>query len=379
MNRSLPPLLALLFAIAPLPAQERPDGSLAPIGSVAAISSQELVLSAYSPIFFDLGQLEQLAVELFGDRIVVEERDNHQKVLGETSLAQFITFGRSLLIRNSLDAGERITRTLEEMEEREKQLEEASQRQRLNSEAQRIHDQKRSPENALMTAEIQPRHVSIDLLERSLQSYLRSLDVVDGDGNASTRLNFNWIHPSNLLLVEETPTRLDEIRALVARIDRPFPQVHVTALILQASGANGGPTGVPADLAKELAVLVPGSNFALLSSGVLRCSIRSDQTCQLATDSDRDSQWDLSFRPSAFDPESGTLDLSDCAFSMVRNATTPVAGADGASAAAASQRFQTNLTAQLGEWAVIGAVGAQPVLVALRIDRVRESQSGRGR
>ncbi len=396
--------------LAPIARQERgkspptapaPAPALAPLGACPAIDERDAVLTTYTPSYLDVATLESLANDLFGALQAVEQWDRErQQVVNLLEVDQFLTFGRSLLIRNSAAHAAQIVATLREFEAREQQLaekeEEAARRHSALQQAALEESGGISKGSKRTTREFRPRHVPLELLQQALQPFQRFLAV----GPSEQRTNFNWIVPANLLLVEETAERLEEIAALIERIDRPAPQLQVTALILQSSPLGTTPGGaagdLPGELYEALATIAPSAEFSVLSSAVLRCTVRPDRRCRLSSSealntsganatpvpdpahlsglsqAGNPSRWDLSFVPAAFDVEDGVLELSKCTFELQRgqSRTAPASGT-------ANQSFETEFSAALGEWTVIGAVGAQPVFVALRLDPVSGSHGGR--
>ncbi|MBL8842951.1 MAG: hypothetical protein JNL90_15640 [Planctomycetes bacterium] len=386
--------------LAPIARQERgksptaapaPAPALAPLGTCPAIDERDAVLTTYMPSYLDVATLEALANDLFGGLLTVEQWDNDRElVVNRTKVDQFLTFGRSLLIRNSAAHAAQIVATLREFEEREQQVDEREQEEAQRQLAVQQATNEASGgvfrEAKRITREFRPRHVPLALLQQALQPFERFLVV----GINEQRPNFNWIVPANLLLVEEKAERLEEIATLIERIDRPAPQLQVTALILQSNPlgtAAGGTADLPGELGEALALMAPSAEFSVLSSAVLRCTVRPDRRCRLSSSEDlsksvasepaahraglppasNPSRWELSFAPAAFDAEHGTLELSQCNFELQR------AQSHGAQASSsANQSFETEFTAAIGEWTVIGAVGAQPVFVALRLDPVSD-------
>lgn len=373
------------------PAAPAPAPALAPLGTCPAIDERDAALTTYTPSYLDVARLEALANDLFGALLEVEQWDKErQQVVNLLNVDQFLTFGRSLLIRNSAAHATQIVATLREFELREQQLAEGEQEeaQRQFALQQAAHEESGGVfrEAKRITREFRPRHVPLELLQQALQPFERFLLV----GPNEQRANFNWIVPANLLLVEERDERLEEIATLIERIDRPAPQLQVTALILQSNPlgtAAGGTAGLPAELGQALALMAPSAEFSVLSSAVLRCTVRPDRRCKLSSSEDlsksvaseaaahlagvppasNPSRWDLSFVPAAFDAEHGTLELSQCNFELQRGQ-----GRGAPASNSANQSFETEFTAIVGEWTVIGAVGAQPVFVALRLDPVSD-------
>ena len=116
---------------------------------------------------------------------------------------------------------------------------------------------------------------------------------------------------------------------------------------------------------RTLSQLGMGPSFDLLSSGLLRCSVQSQLYCEIGS-VDGYSERKLRFLPEAFDPQSRQVTLSQCSFTIERGASA----AGGATTPGASQNLSTNVTIGLGEWVVLGSVGSEATLIALRVETV---------
>lgn len=361
MNRPIALLSILLLAAAPARGQTVRDLPLPPTGRVPMIADSELALVTYEPRALPLEELYGVAQTLFGTFVSVEKlvegsRDDHELV----QLEQFLPFGDGLLIRNSRAHSQRIVETLQALEQAQAEARApavgAAGAAAADGSAVRIEDG--IVTGALERIELRPRHVPLALLRTAFDGYARPVRSVAGE---PARPNFTWLPAANQLLVEETRERITLLRERIAQVDRPFQQVFVTALVLDLD-ATTDPKQVPADLARELATLMPGSGFRVVSSAVLRTQIRPDLACQLGSESESGMKWDLSFFAESFDAERGSMNLSQCEFALQRHPQNDLfPGRQG------KQRFQTQLQLELGEWAVVGAIGAQPVLVALRM------------
>lgn len=342
-----------------------------PLGFSASARSSDVSLMLYRPLCMAAEELRALANELFGDSLVVEFYENGERV-SSTEVAHFLTFGDCLMIRDTNPSAAQITDLLRQLEEVEwsrreqlrvretaQQEEDRRQQQALERE---YADQLAAQQQSLQRIEIRPRFVSLPTLKSALFSFERTLPA---GATETQRQNFTLVEAANVLLVEDEPARLEQITRLAALIDQPQPQITISACILKAGG-DAGNSGVPGELASALTKMNLGANFKLLSSGTLRSSVQAQRFCELGNQDANGASWKLQFLPIACDPASGNVTLSECSF-VTEAGLDPTAGPNRQPA---SQDFRCDVTFGLDEWLVLGAVGAQPTLVALRVSYV---------
>ncbi len=348
--------------------QESAGDGAAALGLTHSAKSTEVKLSVYRPRVLHPEELQNLAGELFGEQLDVEIWQG-DKVVNIVGVAHFMTFGSNLMIRDTTARTTEIAGLLQELEEAEaqrraqeqdevrRQEEDAMAQQRAAElEFQRMHESQREKYERM---EVRPRFVSLQSLRQALSAFERA--IASGPQGEDLN-NFTEVEQANVLLIEDTAAQIERMEQLVALIDRPQAQVQVTAYVLKVA-ADGGSSGIPGDLVSALAGMNLGSNFRLLSTGTLRSAIQAQRYCELGNAEPNGATWKLRFLPVACDQASGQVTLQDCAFETESVGASTLGGNQPGS----TQHFQTNVTIGLDEWVVLGSVGSQPTLVALRI------------
>jgi hypothetical protein len=365
----LPPLPAASTITAPAAArQDGADGGGVALGLTHTARATEVKLTIYRPRALHAEELQSLAGELFGDLLDVEfYRGNSLESVA--SVAHFMTFGANLMVRDTPQRTAEIVSLLQELEEAES-VRQAQDEERARIEEERMIAADRDAQLAaerdeqaqrepLDRLEVRPRFVSLQALRDALCQFER---MVASGPHGEEFPNFTEVGQANVLLIEDTTLQLERMQQLIELVDRPQPQVQVTAYVLKVA-ADGGSAGVPPDLVSALAGMNLGTNVRLLSTGTLRSAIQAQRYCELGNEEAGGASWKLRFLPIACDPTSGQVTLQDCGFET-ETAGMPTLGGNQPGA---TQHFQTNVTIGLDEWVVLGSVGSQPTLVALRI------------
>ncbi|MSR47389.1 MAG: hypothetical protein EXS13_10045 [Planctomycetes bacterium] len=379
MKRLLSAMLAVAAVAAPidasLRAQERGSGdTIAPIGYTAPIASNDVTIAVYSPKLLTAGELFGIANQLFGEQLDVQ-----LLIDGELSnsfqVQHFMLFGQGLMVRDSRANCAAIMKQLGQLEQSTIDREVAEQADaQERAEAERAANAALKLEytrtvanqrSSLLRAEIRPRFVSLATLRDVLTPFERFINQDSAREGDLLLSNITIVEQANVILVHDDSDRIDEMTSLAALVDRARPQLNVSAVVLQVGG-DATSAGVSGDLVGALGRLGMGTSFKLLSTGALRCAVQSKLFCQLGTEAIDGSHWNLTFLPEACDAESGCVSLSQCKFST-QLAGTPTSGGNKPGA---TQTFETSVTLALGEWVVLGAIGAQPTLIALRVDVV---------
>lgn len=311
------------------------------------VKESELVLRYYTPMeVHGLDELEGVAARLFGPRTTYVGSDGTWSVTD-----RFLELDDTLIIRDSAENAEEIVRTLREIEAQ-------------------VHapepEEPEEPPISIETFEYRPRYGRIRGLERFWRELvLPPTDMFDG-GRIVENISDQG---GGTIFVQETPARMAAIREYLERVDVPVQQATFSFLVIRgldtAGVAEVGAGGVPAELSEHLRRLVPMEGFRLLSTGLLRSSVRDP--LRISTRSSADVRFDLSLQPAAFDPETGELTLEKCAFVAQTRAPSPNGGGAQAGAAWDEQSFETALSLRAGEYTVLGSVGPDPLFVVLKL------------
>jgi hypothetical protein len=346
MNR-IASLLALCLLSAPLPAQEggKQESKKKDPGAATATEG-ELTVTTYTARVFGAEELLMAAAQLYGKDVMVATSDESGRS-GFYTVPRFVQLGELLLVRDAPESARRIVATLNELEERE--LVRQKQSGKVSS----------ADEVAFDRLELRPRYISMSTLERTLSAFRRRIPRRASDGSQSMIDNVTMAPEAGFVLVLDEPQRLKEIEQLVASVDRPQPQMTITAMLVDPDGGRE----LPAELASSLAEMLPGQTLSVASVAVLRCSTQSGNQCELKTELGGGMTWGLTFLADAFNADTNELSLSHCQFEL--------RSAQAQGKPDSVQRFTTTLTIKAGEYVVLGAVGTEPTFVVLRAQPVR--------
>ncbi len=305
---------------------------------------EELVVVPYTPQSLERDELYTAAEHLFGSEVWVLQN-------GETTFFDhFILLGDSIVVRDTPARTKEIVATLQQLEAQ------------IKTGHQRSQDARRPQ---LMSREYTPRHVGANALFASLGSLRRPIFPENG-GAATENVS---VFDGQILHVRDTQDRVDEILAFVQRLDQPSAQATVSVLIISGNHSGESSPELPADLVDNLGKLVPVSGFELLATGLLRGSVR--QRMELSASFGADRSYEIELRPEAYNTESGELALDKCSFQLRspnRYEKRDEAGnVQEIFKGMGSQSFSTAATLRHGEYTVLGAVGADPVFVVLRM------------
>lgn len=363
MNRLLSSLLLAGLLAAASNAQEA-----AKSGPRSSVDAGELFVTPYTPTEFSADHLFKAANQLFGEQIVVTEPARSGGAsAGFSTVPRFVVLGQLLLIRDTKEQGAAIVATL-------KALEQSEVKRRKDEEDRRAAERARidlgadPDESAEYTAtastEFRPRYVEFNTLFSALKPFERQVRFARDGGSEWTTRNLNAIPDGNVIVVCETPRRLKDLQALVARIDRPQPQMMVTVTLLRVASAPDEVEKLAKELDQNLKALLPAPGFKSLGVGALRCAMQSGRQCMLRTELPDGGVWSLKFFPDAYNPDTQEFSLSNCEFSLTTAGGTP--------RPSSTQSFLTSLTFRAGEYVVLGGVGESPTLVVLRAQAVAQ-------
>ena len=338
MNRPLLALAAASLLAAAAPAQD-----------------SQITITPYTPQVFPSNELLDTAQQLFGASLVVDD-DPSDPSRGFSTMPRFVLLGDLLLVRESPEKTKKIVTMLELLEREElKRRKDANAAGKLEQKLE---------EFATQSADVRPRYVAFETLVQALEPFTREVRI-DAEHDGTMR-NVNPIASGGLIVLHESPARLNSLHELVDRIDQPRPQMQISVMLVKTGGGDVSNQALPKELVANLRVLLPDQQFQLLSVGMLRCSAQSGQQCELRMNLADGGNWWLKFFPEAYDARSGELSLSHCTF----HCEMPSPG----QRSPVIQDFDTSLTLQSGEYVVLGAVGAVPTFVVLRAEPVRKAQ-----
>ena len=339
-----------------------------------AVAPEELAVTPFTPKVFPVGELFETAVALYGNSITVLAAPNESvgAFSGLKTVPHFVMLGDLLLIRDTPDFTSKIVGTLTMLETEEakrRKAEKNAQDTQTAEEEKAMNAAEREELLATETWEVRPRYVEFETLAQALKPFERTVDLVKTGGTTWRMSNLNALREGNLILVNETPRRMSDLKDLVSRIDRPLPQMMITVTLLTVADSPEEVESLPKELEQNLKVLFPAPGFETISIGALRCAMQTGKQCELRTDLD-DGSWSLSFFPQGYNPETSEFSVTHCNFTRT---TLPRANAH-AGRPSTTQSFTTSLTFRAGEYVVLGGVGEVPTLVVLRAQSVTQAQ-----
>ena len=209
------------------------------------------------------------------------------------------------------------------------------------------------------------KHVALDSVRKALRYLDRSTFIEEGTAGglaprAARGLRISYVDERGLLIAQGTAAEIERARLILRDLDVPRSRLMLTCYVVQGSNEEST-EALPAELLRDLGKLVPFAGFELLSTGVLPTDASREVSMSVDLDDQRGS-FELEMLPSAYDARSGQLALSSITFKMVLNP-----GAPAASRSSTRRSFQTSTSLRTDRYTVLGAVGATPVFVVVKL------------
>jgi len=327
--------LTLLATLSPTflaPAPPQDPGAQEP-NAPDLVHVAELKVKRYQPQHVDAYDLVRLTEQMIGRKLYLHERGGYSsEPVGNLQL-----IGDTLVLYDTEDYLVRMVQMIEE-------LDRAEQRGESHPTQSKLYE----------TWEFTPRYLSLDAVVGAVQPLQRHLTE-----GTNTTSNISFSELRRMVVVRDTVERVSEIRALFERIDVPQDQVTITCWLLQGTGSledSEVPGG--AGLVDHLTRLLPGQGFRTIGFGLLQSSVSTQRSVsiQLADSSEGQPPYFLELRPEAYDRQTGSLSVSSCSLSYAPGASPNL--------------FSTDAVLRGGEYTVIGASGASPILVAILVTPV---------
>ena len=229
----------------------------------------------------------------------------------DRSVVNLRSFGELLVIVDTLDRIELVLDTIEG-------LERETQTPRTTGTAKTLY--------------YQPRYTSVDNLREALAPLVPTIAAFD-DGSA--------------LVIHDNESSMQQIEALLAKLDQPAPQVVLSAWVLVGEHDENAP--IPAELSKELRRMLPYEHYSQASIGLVRTAVKPGGLVKVYLRG-QNSQFGLDLQMDAYDRETHALTFNSISFTE-----------NGHS------RFKTSTTVEADRYTVLGAVGSPPLFIVLRI------------
>lgn len=302
------------------------------------ISEDLLVLLRVTPKNMSVTQLYELGSQLWGRRFMVAR-------IGGTRSNLLVT-GNTLLIHDTEERAVRIHKNLTT----------------LDAEAEQGKQQ-----GGDLTTEVIPlQYVNVNDMTNALTSYRRSVNLYK-NGQASRINTLAASQQTNSLIVRDTSENISAIKKVVARLDKPAPKARnlmLQALVIQGNKDPGGTLPVPEELKRGLSKLVPYPHFRTLGMGIVNCKVSDGADARLGVDLGTGSSCTLELKDMQIN--GGNLDIGALQCRLVMR--TPIDGKQpNGPANTSGQDLNTSLSAELGGYTVLGAMGQNPYFIVLKV------------
>jgi hypothetical protein len=309
-----------------------PDPAPMPDMRPQVIPAQALRMHYYTARHSDARELSSVLSQLAGRMFHVADQDG----LASQPISNVRTFGNVVVL---YDRPERIAELVKILAE----LEQANAEDPAQTES-------------LMVAEYRPQYLSVQALYSALAPLRRSLHQQPARGSVPGAVtpNVTPLEQPAMIVMRDTPEQLEQMLALMRRLDVPPPQVQISCWLLTGAGGDAERTAdLPEDLVRNLSRIVPEDAFRRLCVTMIRTSVLPGQAQKLRSDfrsAEFDERFELILEPAGFDPGAGVLPITRCRFE-----------------ASTGQEFETSVTLRSGEYTVIGAAGIDPLYVVLQV------------
>lgn len=196
------------------------------------------------------------------------------------------------------------------------------------------------------TLSYRTRYISLERAEDTLRTMRR-------------RVELSFDEQGGRVIAKGTRDELDALEKLLVEADVPDPRVMVTCYLLQGVlGGESAPSALlPEDLARDLGELLPQFSFGAAGFAMLQSSIAPGRSLRLVVATELASDYLLQFEVGAYDAESGQLTAERCQL-MEQTIEGQV------------QVFSTDTVLSAGEYTVLGATGAEPILLVVRLEKL---------
>ncbi|MCA8954241.1 MAG: hypothetical protein KDE27_32330 [Planctomycetes bacterium] len=205
--------------------------------------------------------------------------------------------------------------------------------------------------------EYTPRSLSVQGVTQALQPFVQG-----SFGHQAALLQM--VSERGVLVLRGRAADLEAARELLERVDRPAPQLMLSAFVL--TGSDDGDGNASASLADALRELLPFRSYSIEAASVVRIAGNpmSSFTVDLVGAAKGLSQatYQVQGTIAAYDPEGQSLTFDNLSASR--------------SGPGARQLFRTSSTIYGGEYAVLGVAGGEPTFLVLRLKPVRAPGAG---
>lgn len=213
----------------------------------------------------------------------------------------------------------------------------------------------REPATQLQLETYVPRFVEASRLHELLKPLRRTVfdAPAPSTGQREGRSNVTCQESPSLLVLLDSPEQVARMRALLAQVDRPAPQMLLTCWLVGPDETGPEPqVGLPGDLVENLQRLLPWNQPRAVATAMLRMSVVAGDERKLEgrfSSFGEVQRFELVFKPAGVDESGRQLALQRIQFECTTG-----------------QGFDTSAVLTVGEYTVLGVAGDRPLLVALR-------------
>ncbi|MHC5211342.1 MAG: hypothetical protein ACYTG2_11540 [Planctomycetota bacterium] len=298
------------------------------------VPEQELILHYYTPKHSDAYELAQILSQLAGRMFFAQAQDG----TASAPISNVRTFGNVVVLYDRVKRVEQLVTILAELE------------------AANVLPAAQADE--LVVVEYEPQYIPTNALLEVLSplrrqipqpSILKSRGQQPGQGGWVQ--NVTGISQPATIVLRDTRENVEEMLALMKRLDVAPPQAQLTCWLLRGAEEETD-SRLPGELVQNLSRLVPTEHFEQLSMSMISTSVQPGQPQRLVSDFSNfgeRARFELDLISSGFDRSAGVLPLTRCRFE-----------------ATSGQEFETSVTLKAGEYTVLGAAGADPLFVVLK-------------
>jgi len=208
----------------------------------------------------------------------------------------------------------------------------------------------------LMTEVYVPRFVEVSRLFSLLQPLQRTIATRASSHQPwEQHANVSFQTSPAMIVFNDTPDQVGRMLELLQRVDQAPPQMLITCWLVRGSFDQQEGRDLPSDLVDNLRRLLPYREYGLVTTALVRTSILAGMERSLRGSFETDGQFDLTLRPGAVDESGHRLAFERIEFKS-----------------SGAVQFDTSAVLDFNEYTVLGAAGANPLLVVLQVKPVQD-------
>jgi len=205
----------------------------------------------------------------------------------------------------------------------------------------------------LVSREYTLRHVTISDAIAALEPLSRQIQEVGPSMQWLSTQNLSYVRSRGVVVAHDSAQRVDEIFALLERIDVPMPQILLRSYLIRGTQEAHDPR-IPQGVVTGLRELVPYENFELVSFSMVRTDVAAKISIE---DRSENAQYSMLLDPEAYDPDRQRLTLARCIYEIARQEGMVTV----------NRQFSTSASLTAGEYTVLGGVGADADFLVLHM------------